>query len=160
MKTRWRRCFMALFLAQAANIGPAFALVSRTWGPNGNGTLVHEDDLRWVDFHDAQVTADRAAGRYTARFSSMLLKMDGQPLVITGYMLPVGTAMATTHFVLTRRSATCPFCPPNEPTEAMEVFSQKLVTTTQAPVTVQGKLHLVASSEQGLFFRLDEAKVL
>ena len=157
---RSRQALLAVALL-AGGGAPAAALPStQTWGPNGNGTLKHQDDMRWLDFHDAQVAADRAAGHYTARFSAMLMKMDGHDLVITGYMLPVGTAIDTTHFVLTRRSATCPFCPPNEPTEAIEVFSQRFVRPTQAPITVQGRLHLVASSDQGLFFRIDAARIL
>lgn len=129
------------------------------WGPNGNGTLKHADDLQWLVFHDAKITSDAAKGEYSASFSPLLLKMEGQHIAITGYILPVSTTTAATHFVLTRRSATCPFCPPNEPTEAIEVFSQKLLNYTAAPVTVEGKLHFVARSDQGLFYRIDDAKV-
>lgn len=129
------------------------------WGPNGNGTLKHEDDLQWLLFHDAKITADRAAGVYSANFSPLLMKMEGQHIAITGYVLPVDAMSASTHFVLTRRSAGCPFCPPNEPTEAIEVFSQKLIKATSAPITVEGRLHFVAHSEQGLFFRIDNAKI-
>ena len=129
------------------------------WGPNGNGTLDHEDDLRWVEFHDAHVTADNAKGIYIASFSAILQKMDGRPFSITGYMLPIEHSIHSAHFVLTRRSAGCPFCPPNEPTEAMEVFASKPVDYTQAPVTAEGILHLVRHSAQGLFFKLDQARV-
>ena len=74
-------------------------------------------------------------------------------------MLPDEPSLTSAHFVLTRRSAGCPFCPPNEPTEAIEVFSVASMEYTQAPVTVSGQLHLVARSETGLFYRLDHAKV-
>lgn len=148
-------------LSFTAALMPASLATASTqnWGPNGNGTLRHQDDLQWVNFHDAQVTADRAAGIYTARFGVMLQKMEGQRIVIAGYMMPVGAAMSSPHFVLTRRSATCPFCPPNEPTEAIEVFSQTIVRSTQDPVTVEGRLHLVPNSEHGLFFGIDDARV-
>ncbi|WP_375381880.1 hypothetical protein [uncultured Sphingomonas sp.] len=132
---------------------------SSQWGPNGNGTLDHEDDLRWVFFHDAKIAADDAKGEYRATFSPALAKENGAAFEITGYMLPVDASTTSPHFVLTRRSTGCPFCPPNEPTEAIEVFSAKPVAYTQAPVTVSGTLHLVGRSEQGLFFRLDGAKV-
>lgn len=129
------------------------------WGPNGNGTLDHEDDLQWVFFHDAKITADEAKGIYTATFPAGLRKEDGINFSITGYMLPIESRGTSAHFVLTRRSAGCPFCPPNEPTEAIEVFSAKPVAYTQSPVTVEGVLHLVSHSEKGLFFRMDKAKV-
>ena len=129
------------------------------WGPNGDGTLEHEDDLRWVMFHDAKITADEAKGEYSATFSPSLKKEDGVSWSITGYMLPIESTTKSAHFVLTRRSAGCPFCPPNEPTEAIEVFASAPVDYTQAPVTVEGTLHLVARSGQGLFFRIDKARV-
>ena len=74
-------------------------------------------------------------------------------------MMPVVANVMSNHFVITRRSATCPFCPPNEPTEAIEVFSRNFVQYTDRPVTVEGRFHLVANSEKGLFYRLDAATV-
>lgn len=130
------------------------------WGPNGNGTLDHEDDLRWVFFHDTRIKADNAKGVYIATFAPNLAKMNGKDFTITGYMLPVEASTRSPHFVLTRRSSGCPFCPPNEPTEAIEVTAQKAVQYTQSPVTIRGRLHLVRSSGTGLFFRLDQARVL
>lgn len=129
------------------------------WGPNGNGTLDHEDDLQWVIFHDAKITADEAKGEYAATFPPSLKGEDGLHFSITGYMLPIERSTKSAHFVLTRRSAGCPFCPPNEPTEAMEIFATAPVEYTQAPVTVEGTLHLVSRSEQGLFFRMDNARL-
>ncbi len=85
--------------------------------------------------------------------------MENTEFDITGYMLPVEPTTHSAHFVLTRRSAGCPFCPPNEPTEAIEIFSDKPVDYTQAPITITGRLHLVATSETGLFYRLDHARV-
>ena len=129
------------------------------YGPNGNGTLDHSDDLRWVFFHDAKIVADDARGIYKASFSPALAKMEGQPFDITGYMLPVEPTTHAAHFILTRRSTGCPFCPPNEPTEAIEIFAVQPIDYTQAPITVQGRLHLVAQTQTGLFYRLDQAKV-
>ena len=150
---------MLLILAPAMLLSLTAMQLQPLYGPNGNGTLDHEDDLRWTFFHDAKISADDAKGEYRATFSPSLAKMEGRPFSITGYMLPVEASTHAAHFVLTRRSAGCPFCPPNEPTEAIEIFSLKPVDYTQAPVTVAGRLHLVARSETGLFYRLDQAKV-
>lgn len=127
--------------------------------PRAPGTLDHEDDLRWVFFHDARITADEAKGEYRATFSPSLAKMEGRSFSITGYMLPIEPSTHSAHFVLTRRSAGCPFCPPNEPTEAIEIFAAAPADYRQTPVTVEGRLHLVARSETGLFYRLERAKV-
>lgn len=48
-------------------------------------------DVRWLDLHDAKVTAATATGLYTARFGSFLQQMDRQDFVITGILMPVVT---------------------------------------------------------------------
>lgn len=132
-------------------------MAGQDWGPNGNGTLVHQDDLRWVAFRDAAIAADNARGVYVATFGPGVRRIDGQRLRITGYMLPVEASTLSAHFVLTRRSTGCPFCPPNEPTEAIEVFATRPALYTQSPVTVEGTLRLVEHSAAGLFYRMDGA---
>ena len=129
------------------------------WGPNGNGTLDHQDDLRWTFFHGTEIKADEARGVYTAVFPRDLRAENGIRFSITGYMLPIETTTTSPHFVLTRRSTGCPFCPPNEPTEAIEIFATRAVPYVQLPVTVEGILRLVPSSAAGLFFKLENAKV-
>ena len=61
--------------------------LAQFYGPNGNGTLEHEDDLKWVFFHDAKITADNKRGVYTAKFGPDLAKMEGAQFSITGYMM-------------------------------------------------------------------------
>lgn len=161
-----RRGWLAVALGLALMSSPAgaqfdeYGTQPKTWGVLGNGNLEHEDDLRWVTFHDAKVTADEAKGLYRASFGKDMASMNGRRFSITGYMMPVEANLKSPHFVLTRRVAGCPFCPPNEPTEAMEVFALAPVAYTQSPVTIAGTLHLVASSAAGLFFRLDKARKL
>lgn len=129
------------------------------YGPNGNGTLAHEDDQRWLILHDAKIVANDERGVYNATFGPILRKLDGQTFRITGYMLPLNTMMSSPFFILTRRSTGCPFCPPNEPTEAIQIMARVPIHYTQAPITVEGKLHLVSHSEDGLFYRLDQARL-
>jgi hypothetical protein len=155
--------FLTALVMLLAFTGPALAQFypggQPKWGPDGNGTLEHEDDLRWIFFHDAKITADEAKGVYTAIFPPLLKKEDGVRFSITGYMMPVEASSTSAHFVLTRRSAGCPFCPPNEPTEAIEIFATRPIDYTPSPITVEGTLHLVSQSAQGLFFRIDKATI-
>lgn len=157
-------CLLALALALAAEAAHAqldeYGTKPQRWGALGNGYLEHEDDLKWVFFHDAKITTDDAKGVYLAHFGKDLAGLNGRQFTITGYMMPVSADLKSPHFILTRRVAGCPFCPPNEPTEAMEVFATAPVAYTQAPVTVTGRLHMVASSADGLFFRLNGARKL
>ena len=136
------------------------ALTGMSWGGKAPiGQLEHEDDARWVFFNDAKVVADNKRGVYTATFSDTLGKMDNVDLTISGYMLPIEATTHSAHFIITRRLTGCPFCPPNEPTEAIEVFAKAPFDYTQSIITVSGRLKLVRESSQGLFYRIEGAKI-
>jgi len=60
---------------------------------------------------------------------------------------------------LLRRSPGCPFCPPSEATEVVEVMSTKAIAPTADLIIVEGRLKLVAESSQGFFYRLEGAVV-
>lgn len=123
------------------------------------GQLEHADDLQWVGFNEAKVVADTKRGVYTATFSGTLAKMQDVRLTISGYMLPIEATTHSAHFIITRRLTGCPFCPPNEPTEAIEIFAAAPIDYTQSVITVTGQLKLIHESSQGLFYRIDGAKV-
>ncbi|WDF70915.1 DUF3299 domain-containing protein [Novosphingobium sp. KACC 22771] len=129
------------------------------YGPLRNGTLAHEDDKRRLVLHDTPIFANEERGVYDANFGLLLRKLEGQTFRITGYMLPLNTAVSSPYFILTRRSSGCPFCPPNEPTEAIQIMAADPIRFTRAPITVEGKLHLVSHSEDGLFYRLGKARL-
>ena len=128
-------------------------------GPNGDGTLLASDDRQWLLLQSASIAADTAKGEYSARFAPALARMDGQAFRISGYMLPIETETSSRHFIITRRSAGCPFCAPPELTEAVEVFLTVPIRYTTEPITVQGHLHLLSHSDAGLFYRVGEAMV-
>ncbi len=127
------------------------------WEPNNTRRLDHEGDLRWVMFRDALIFAEGIRGEYHATFSQMLSKMENIQFNISGHMLPIEASIHAALVPL--RSAGCPFCPRNEPTEAIEV-SDKPADYTLAPITASGRLDLIASSDAGLFHHLDHAKVI
>ena len=128
-------------------------------GPNGDGTLLASDDRQWLLLQSASIAADTEKGEYSAQFSPALAKMNGRPFRISGYMLPIETDVSSRHFIITRRSAGCPFCAPPELTEAVEVFLAAPIRYTAEPISVRGRLHLVSHSDAGLFYRVGEATV-
>ena len=138
----------ALLLAAAA---PAL-----TYNPQH---YVNNDPV-WDDLNAATVTADRAAGEYRAVFPRALQDRRDHALRIAGFILPLEASSRSAHFMVVRRNTGCPFCPPNAPTEAVEVFSDAPVSYTGQEVTATGRLKLVASSADGLFFRLEHASVV
>ena len=79
---------------------------------------------------------------------------------MVGFILPLEASPSSRHFMLVRRNTGCPFCPPNAPTEAVEVMAQAPVAYTGEEVRMSGRLRLVPSSGDGLFFRLDGATLV
>lgn len=117
----------------------------------------HPDDPRWSAFRGVKVTPDKAKGVLVAQFPADLKADEGKVMDIGGYIVPLESSSDTSHFILTRRSSGCPFCPPNEANEALEVFLRKKVHYESRQFYITGKLKLVSTSDQGLFFRLEDA---
>lgn len=112
------------------------------------------NDPAWAVLATTTVTQDHDRGLLKAAFTPDLQQLSGQVLRISGFMTPLETAGRTRHFILTRRSTTCPFCPPNAPTEAIEVMTDRPALVSEEEVVVSGRLNLRASSDTGLFFFL------
>ena len=94
-----------------------------------------------------------------AAFTPDIRALEGKPFRIGGFMLPLDTRSSFTHFVLTRRNTTCSFCPPNELTEAIEIFAVSDLTFTADEYVVSGVFETIADSAEGLFYRLRDARV-
>jgi hypothetical protein len=118
------------------------------------------NDPAWTILDKTDVSEDLAKGVLKADFPREVAALTGKPFRISGFMLPLETATQTRHFIITRRSVTCPFCPPNAPTEAVEVKLDAPMAFTTEVVSVEGRLSLTPASGQGLFFRLDNASVV
>ena len=72
-------------------------------------------------------------------------------------MLPLEPSEKFTHFLLSKRTPTCPFCPPGKPNDIIEVFTDKPVTWDEGIVVVNGTLRFTRNPELGLFFQLKDA---
>jgi hypothetical protein len=150
----------------AARLSRAMLVVGLAFGLQGFQTVRiapvapdHPDDPRWSMFRGVQVDTDLAKGVAAAHFPPDLMKVSGQTFEIAGYMTPLDASGVTRHFILTRRSTGCPFCPPNEANEAIEVFTERPVQYADRQILVTGKLTLLSNSNEGLFFRMQGAKV-
>ena len=126
--------------------------------PDGTGDAPdHPDDPRWIQFRGVKITVDKAHGVMRADFPADLRQASGHTVDIGGYITPLQSSVDIDHFILTRRSSGCPFCPPNEATEALEVFTKHKIHFERRQFFVKGRLKLVGDSSQGLFFQLTDA---
>jgi hypothetical protein len=138
------------------------ALTTASLTPAQQAIAAHytNNDPNWAILRRAVVGEDRAKGLLTAEFPPQIKALAGQPFRISGFMSPLESSNQTRHFIVTRRSTTCPFCPPNEPTEAVEVRLTAPARFTDAEVMIAGQLQLVSSSDEGLFYVLNDAVLL
>ena len=118
------------------------------------------NDPIWTVLTSAVVSEDRAAGRLKAAFPPAVSRLSGEQVRVSGFMTPLEAEARVRHFILTRRSTVCPFCPPNSPSEAVEVRLALPLPVTAEEVTVVGRMALTPASDEGLFYTLADAKAV
>ena len=121
--------------------------------------LPSSSDPIWPLLRQTKITEDAQRGVFMASFPKSVAALDGRELTIDGFMLPLEANAETHHFLLSRYTPVCPFCPPGEPNEIVEVYARSSIVPTPDEVTVTGRLGLQRDGGGGLFFRLDDADV-
>src|SRR5262249_15317611 len=74
--------------------------------------LTQSHDSQWSTFAKCKVKLDPKKYIYSIELTPEVKAMDGQPLTISGFMLPLEPKEKFTHYLLSKRTPTCPFCPP------------------------------------------------
>jgi hypothetical protein len=141
---------IAAFSCIAAPLRAALPVLPKkndgTWSAHPLWSILRETKLKVDD-----------NGIIHAAFVPQVLQLSGKPMTITGFVMPVG-GDARHHFVLSRYSPECPFCPAGGPTETIEVFADQPVGATQLMVTIEGVFNVQGNMDAGLFYRLFHAK--
>jgi hypothetical protein len=114
----------------------------------------------WQTLRKTKITIDEKKGLYGAKFPGEVKALAGKEITISGFMLPLESTAKFRHFLLSSRTPTCPFCPPGEPNEIVDVWMEKPIAYSEDIVTIKGKFELMNDKEMGLFFKLKNAKPL
>lgn len=137
------------------------------WGAAGGATLVAapvfaqvqdgtwSDHALWPVLKKSKLAID-ANGLVKAAFAPEVTALGGKPMTITGFILPIA-ANSRTHYILSRYSPECPFCPSGGPNEVIEVFLKKPLGLTSAMVTMHGMFSMQPDMDAGLFYRMKDA---
>jgi uncharacterized protein len=121
--------------------------------------LPKSPDGQWAVLETTRIGEDLERGVFTASHSSRVRALAGRTLSISGYVMPLETTPTFQRFLLTRYTPVCNFCPPGAPNEVIEVVAATHLAPTQALIRVRGAFSLANNSEQGLFFRIDNAQI-
>lgn len=119
--------------------------------------LPQSHDDMWKTFGKCKVHLDQKNYKYSIDYTPEVKAMEGKEVTVSGFMLPLESTEKFKHFLLSKRTPTCPFCPPGEPNEIVEVFTKKPVTWDEGIVVVTGKFGFTSNPELGLFFQLKDA---
>ena len=113
----------------------------------------------WTEFSKCKVSLNDNTGMFSINVTPEVKALSGQTITVSGFVMPLDGSDRTKHFLLTRRTPVCFFCPPGEPNEVVEVLSPKAIPWTDNLVTVSGPLSLINNGEKGMFFRVAGATV-
>ena len=115
-------------------------------------------DAIWATLATTKVTLDEKKGAYSAVFSDAVKGLAGKQLTVSGFILPLETTEKFRHFLLSKRTPTCPFCPPGQPYEIIDVTTTSPIPWTDDLATFVGTFSLTNNQELGVFFQLNGAK--
>ncbi len=116
-------------------------------------------DPIWHTLLKTKITVDKKDGYYGAKFTPEVKALVGKTLTVSGFIMPLESKDKFQHFLLAKRTPTCPFCPPGEPNEIIDVWTVKAIEYTDDMVTVKGKFELMNDKDMGLFFKLKDANL-
>ncbi|HEX3945011.1 MAG TPA: DUF3299 domain-containing protein [Rhizomicrobium sp.] len=122
-------------------------------------TLPHSQSPVWLKFVKCKVGYNDKNDLYHIAVTPEVKALAGQPVMVNGFVMPLDASDHTQHFLLTRNTPVCMFCPPGEPNEVVEVVAPRRIVWTNKIVTVTGPLTLVNNGEKGIFFKIIAEKV-
>ncbi len=123
-------------------------------------TLPKSKDPMWQTLGTTKVAVSKKGGYYSATFPAQVKALAGKEVSVSGFILPLESTEKFKHFILSKRTPTCPFCPPGEPNEIVDVWTVSPVAYTEEIVTIKGQFELMNDKEMGLFFKLKSAKLM
>jgi len=120
--------------------------------------LPHSQSPLWATLGKCAVRFDQRKGVFSIQLTPDVRGMDGRDIDANGFVLPLDGSDNTRHFLLTKRTPVCLFCPPGEPNEVIEVRSKKAIAWDDDLVTMKGRFKLTNDGEKGVFFMLMDAE--
>jgi len=121
-------------------------------------SLPKSADPMWKILAKTHINLDEKKGLYSAVFPPEIKALVGTNITISGFMLPLESTEKFKHFILSKRTPTCPFCPPGEPNEIIDIWLEKSTVWDEDLVKITGTFELMNNPELGLFFKLSNAQ--
>lgn len=115
-------------------------------------------DELWSKLVKCKLDYDEDKGTYSIHVTPEVKALDGKTITVRGFVLPMDGSDRTRHFLISRNTPVCMYCPPGQPNEVVEVQAKKPITWSNRIVSITGKLSLINDGEQALFFRIENGE--
>lgn len=153
------RLLIPALIALVILAGPAQAQFQENGERAAQARLPQGKSPLWATLRQTKIGVDDARGIFTARFPPSVKALAGKTISLSGFIMPLDAQSRGTHFLLSKYTPVCAFCPPGEPNEVVEVHTAKPITFVEKLVTVTGNFALENNGEKGLFFQMNGASV-
>ncbi len=153
-----RRRLLLLAVAALAAV-PAGAQLQGEGERAAQAKLPQGQSALWATLRQTKIGEDDARGLFTASHPPAVRALAGRTISLPGFLMPLDAQTSGTHFLLSKYTPVCAFCPPGEPNEVVEIHSARPISYSPRLVTVTGRFTLEDKGENGLFFQMTGASV-
>lgn len=119
--------------------------------------LPQSGDPVWNVFTKCKVHFDNKKHTYSIDYTSEVKEMVGKRVTISGFLMPLDATEKSNHYLLSKRTPTCAFCPPGEPNEIIEIFTKKPIRWEDGIFIITGTMKFTSNPDLGLFFQLNDS---
>lgn len=117
-------------------------------------------DKIWDILMLSQISMNENEGTYQVTIHEDVKKLTGQKVKMSGFMMPLESTEKFHHFLLSKRTPTCAFCPPGQPNELVDVMLTGDSTDWKdGLITVEGIFSLINDQELGVFYKISDGKI-
>ena len=112
----------------------------------------------WPKLAACKIDKHYLEGMYGIHYTPEIMAMEGKQVTLDGFVVPLEATQKSSHFLLSVRAPSCPYCPPAAPNEMAEVFSKTPIAWSEQSISIRGTFKLGAEkNSDGIFFQLTDA---
>lgn len=125
-----------------------------------SNTLFKPSRPIWEVLSENTVTYNDELGQFNISYTQDTKDLVGKKLVVKGFIMPLEASEKFTHFLLTKSTPSCFFCPPENTNETIDIYLTKAITWDENMIAVKGVFELNNNLDLGLFFKIDNAVIV
>ena len=117
-----------------------------------------EGSIPWAELMQAQL--EYKDMKMYASFPDSIKDLAGDTVKLSGFMMPLDPEMKQKRFILTSNPPSCFFHVPGGPAGSVEVLAAEGIEMSWDPIVIEGRFEPQETSEVGVVYRLQEAKLV